>query len=150
VTRPAFGKADQELIKESGYRLIDEFGAIVRMEAPDDKGETSQHVFQYWRQVTLCYLLHRGYILPLRYLINSIDMIYTLLPIVVSLMDGIDSNVAGASSWRRSCPLANGHYCWFGLGISFGDAPIEVASPQIIEVGNRYPGDIPELNMPIN
>src|SRR4030042_6224976 len=83
VARPAFGKADQELTKKLGYRLIDKFGAIVGMKAPDDKGKADQHAFQYRHQVTLRYLFHRGYNLPLSDLVHGIDMVHTLLSIVV-------------------------------------------------------------------
>jgi hypothetical protein len=81
VTRPAFGKADQELVKELGYGLIDELGAIVGMKAPDDKGKTGQYAFQYRYQITLRYLFHRSYNLPLRDLVHGIDMVHSLLPL---------------------------------------------------------------------
>jgi len=150
VGRSAFGEADQELVKEIDYRLIDEFGAIVGMKAPHDKGKAIQHGLHYRHQVTLRYLFHRGYNLPLRDLVHGIDMVHTLLSTQVSLVNSVDSNITRAPSRSRSRPFADFHDCRFGSGISFGDAPIEVASPQIVEVGNRYPADILEVRMPIN
>ena len=39
VAGSAFSEADQELIQELGYCLVNEFGAIVGMEAPDNERE---------------------------------------------------------------------------------------------------------------
>jgi hypothetical protein len=131
----------QTMVKNRIYTILDRHPEIVTqapevsdlfeasgMKAPDDEGKTAQHTFQNWHQVTLRYLLHRGHNLPLRDLIHGIDMIHALLPIVVSLVNSVNSNITRTPAWSRSYPLANSHYRRFGPGISSGDAPIEATT----------------------
>src|SRR4030067_1545744 len=61
----------------------------------------------------------------------------------------VDANISRSPSWVRSCPLSDFHHCWFGLGISLGDASVEMTAAQIVEMGNRYLRDSSEIQISV-
>ena len=58
--------------------MVDEFAAVVGMEAQDLEGELFEHLLDDGQQIRLADRLHRGHHLPLGDAIDGVDVVQAL------------------------------------------------------------------------
>ena len=77
------------------------------MKAFDDEGEAIDQGFQYRDEVAFAYALDRSHSLELRDLVNRIDMVDPFGPVPVTLVDSVDTDIAGATFGPGFAPFTN-------------------------------------------
>ncbi len=105
----AFGLFDHQLVQQSGYGLIDELAAVVGVKAVNHKGKLGQHRDEHRFQIGFGDARHRCRNLPLRDLIDGVDVIHALGMFRVALVHRIHPQIARAPSGIGTAALANGH-----------------------------------------
>ena len=88
-----FGQFDQQRVEQFDHILVDVLGAVVGMERQNDKGELLEEGLQHGNQVPFADCLHRTDDFELSHLIDRIDMVDTLHPIQIALVDRIDAQI---------------------------------------------------------
>src|ERR1035441_514923 len=73
-----FGLFDQRLVEQLRYGLVDELAAVVGVESADAEGELAQHRFEHGQEASLTDGWSCGHDLPLRHLIDGVDMVDAL------------------------------------------------------------------------
>src|SRR6266496_2329915 len=109
------------------------------MKPQNPEWELMQHRLQNRQQVPLADGLHATHDFPLRNRIDGVEVIQSRLTIVVTLMDGIDPQIARPPPGVGFAPLGD---CYLsGLRATHSDsAPaIKLRAPQVVDVGNRDP-----------
>ena len=101
------------------------------MEAEASEGELSQQVFQHRDQIVLADALGGANDLKLGDLIDGVDVIDALEAIEVTLMDGIDAQIAGPAIGLRFAPLGDGGAHRPGLVHAHPLAGIGGGAPQL-------------------
>ena len=100
---------DMELVQQRGDPVVDVLGAVVGVETPDDKGESLDRPLKGRNQKTLRNAFCGGHKLVLRDLVHEVDLVQTLLPVEVALVDGIHSQKARPSGRMGLSPLSDAH-----------------------------------------
>jgi len=139
--RPTLGLFDQKLFEQFGHRVVDEFAAVVGVKSENHERELFQNLFQHRHQPSLRDLGHSGYNLPLRHLVDGIDVIQPLGAVAIALVYGVDSEESGASSRPRLAPLAYRNRrgaCRLIAGIAFS---VGFGVAYAVDLRNRDPGD---------
>lgn len=136
VSWTGFGKANDELVQQLSDYFVDEFRSIIGMEAMEDKGELLEHELQDGGKVIFGYLFHRGHYLPLSYLIYCIDMVHSFLPIVVSLMNGVDPDITRLPPGVGFGPLSNSDYRRLCFSVMPVYAPVGITLSHIVQMGH--------------
>ena len=115
---------------------VDELASVVGVKTQDAKGELQHHRLEHGLQIQLTDTRCRRGDLPLRDLIDGIDVIDPFALGAVALMHRIQAQIAGPSARRGLAPLADGH----GGGPRFGvvQAPLAVALAlaQVVKMGH--------------
>src|SRR2546423_11491598 len=107
MSRPRFGLLDKQFVEQLGHLIVDVFASVIGVKSQNLKGKLRQYRLQYREQVRLTDLRHRAHYLPLRHLIDSVDVVHTLGPIQIALMYGIDADVPRSAIGLGTAPLAD-------------------------------------------
>ena len=83
--------------------------------------------------------LHGPHELELGHVINHVDVVDALGPVLVALVHGIDAHIAGLAVRSGLAPLPDGVVCRLGLGHHGAPAPIRHRPAQVVEVTVRQP-----------
>ena len=137
------GLLDEQLAQQSGYGLVDELRAVVGAEALDCKRELAQDRLQHGQQVTLTDERGCGYNLPLRHLIDGVDMVEPLAFGRVALMHRVDAQIARNPVRRGLAAFADRHLRGPRLLIMQHLLAIAGAAPQVVQMAvrdRRQPG----------
>src|ERR1700733_8611530 len=116
--------------------MVYELAAVVGMKTPDAEGELVQHRVENRQQVCLADLRRRSQHLPLRHLVNGVEVIDPFDPIPVTLMHRIDTQVSRPSVRLRPAPLANVYRrgpCWL---INHAALPVPRTPTQSVQLGH--------------
>ncbi len=108
----AFGLLDQQFIEQPGDGGVDELAAVVCMETLDAKWKLAQHGLEHGLQVGFRDARRRTGYLPLRDLIDGVDVIDALgsgaTSRLIALMHRIQAQIAGlALGLRLTCLREN-------------------------------------------
>src|SRR6476620_4638719 len=106
------------------------------MEAWDAKGELGQHRPQHRFQKGFTDAGNRRYDLPLRDLIDGIDVVHALAALLVALMDGIDAQEPRLSLRIGSAPFADGDLRWPRLGVVQPLLAVLGPLAQVVQMGH--------------
>ncbi len=136
-SRPRLGLLHQKFVQQPGHRMVDEFAAIVGMEAANQKWELLHHRFQHWHQPHLADLLCRSHYLPLRHFIHCIDVIDALVSIPVPLMHCVHPQVSWSALRIGLSSLPDIHRCWPRCLISDPSFAICSTLAQVVNVSHR-------------
>ena len=99
---------ERDFVNSISNISINVFTAIVRMKTEDLKRECFEHLFENWNQVLFAYFRHTCDHFKLSFFIHGIDMINALLLIQITLMHGINTNIARLPVRSGFTPLADG------------------------------------------
>ena len=83
--------------------------------------------------------LHGPHELELGHLIDRVDVVDALGPVLVALVHGIDAHIAGLAVRLGLAPVPDGAVCRLGLGHHRAPAPIRHRPAQIVQVTVRQP-----------
>ena len=108
VPRPRFSLLYQQLVQQLRYGVVDELASVVGMKARDAERELAQHRFQHRNQPCFADLGCRPHHLPLRHLIDRVDVVHALHCIQIALVHRVNSQVTGTALRVRPPPIANG------------------------------------------
>ena len=124
---------DAQLVEQGGDTVVDVLGAVVGVNALNHEGERLDKPFEHRQQEALGDGLHGPHELELGHVIDHVDVVDAprwrhsgagLGPIVVSLMHGIDTHIAGLAARLGLAPLPDGVVCRLGLAHHRAPAPI--------------------------
>src|ERR1039458_5928898 len=93
-----------------GYGLVDELAAVVGVKAEDEEGELPQHGGQHGLQPSFADAGGGAHDLPLRDLIDGVDVVDAFGSRSIALMHGIDAQIAGSALRVGPSALADA-YC---------------------------------------
>jgi hypothetical protein len=102
LPRPALGLFDAQFFKQLGDGLVDKLVAVVGLEAQNAKRKLTQHVLQNRLQIGLRDARRCAGDLPLRDLIDGVDVIDALLPTVRLLVLALTASLLTNRSGSRA------------------------------------------------
>ena len=146
----AFGLLDQQLAEQFGDDLVDELASVVGVEVEDYKGELLEDAFQQGRQPSLGDALDSQHHLPLRDLIDGVDVVDPLALGSIALMHSIDAQKAGLAVGRGLPPFADLDRGGPGLFKVAQAQAIARAVAQVVEMAVGEPGQPLELTLAVN
>ena len=117
--------------------MVDEFATVVGMKAANVERKLFQDRFQDRQQPRFPNLRRAPHHLPLRHLVNSIDVVHPLGSVQVSLMHRVHTQVAGLALRIRSPALPNCHRRWTRCHIAHAPLPIPSVLAQVVQVRHR-------------
>ena len=110
TSRTTLGELDQKLVEKLGHHAVDKPTSVVTVKAADDKRILGKEILENRLKVAFADLLDTTDDLPLGDLIDGVDVIDPFPAVLVSLMNGIDTDVTGFSLWigTTALPVASG------------------------------------------
>lgn len=128
---------------------MDELAAVVGVKTEDAEGELDQQVGQCRLETGFVDLGNGDEDLPLRDLVDGVDVTDAFAARGIALMHGVDLQEAGPALGIGSPPLADDHRRGPGRGI--GEAPLAVARlpAQVIQMGHRDRREPRELRLAV-
>ena len=137
VAGTAFGLFDQQLVQQTGDDPVDELAAVVGMETENAERKLPDHGAEHGFQPGFADALGGGHDLPLRDLIDGVDVVDALAGGRIALVHGVHAQVAGLALRIGTAPFADGHRDGPGLGVVQTAFAIARVLPQVVEVGHR-------------
>ena len=125
------------LFNRLGHRVIDELAAVVGMKAANSEWKLRQHRLQHRHQPGFADVRGRAHHLPLRDLIDGVDVVHTFDSLQIALMHRVHTQVSGPPLRLRRSPLANRHRRRPGRLIHNPAFAVAPALPQPIQVRHR-------------
>jgi hypothetical protein len=114
VPRPAFGLLDQQLVEQLGHGLVDELAAVIGVKAEDAEGKLPQQGGQHRLQPSFADARRGGHDLPLRDLIDRVNVVDAFGPRLIALMHGVDNadSRAGLADGAVAAPQSPPPWAW--------------------------------------
>ena len=136
LPRPALGLLDAQFFQQLGDGFVDELAAVVGVEAQDAKRKLTQHVLQNRLQIGLRDARRCTGHLPLRDLIDGVDVINALLSAVrlIALMHRVQAQKSGLALRLRLAPLADRDRRGPRLGVVEKPLTIALVVAQVIQM----------------
>ena len=126
--------------------VVDVLGAVVRVEGPDLEREGGEEVFEDGEHEDLGDAGDGADVLELGDLVDDVEDVKALLAVEVALVDGVDTDEAGAALGIGSAADADGYLD--GAGLVEGAGPQAVVAP-LAEVVDVAVGDVREAFEPL-
>ena len=104
---PRLGEFGVQLLEHGRDPVVDELGAVVRVEALDDKGKKVDQALQHRDHVVLRDRRHRAHELELGDRVHDVDDVHALDPVQVPLVDRVHAQVPGLPHGIRRPALAD-------------------------------------------
>src|SRR5271167_5227746 len=95
---------------------FDKLAAIIGVKAADAEGKLPQHGGQHWLQPSFA-AWSRGHDLPLRDLVDGVDVVHAFGPRLIALVHGVDAQIARLALRIGPPPLSNRHRRGLGLAV---------------------------------
>src|SRR5271170_4909641 len=138
--RTAFGLLDQQFLQQLGDGNVDELAAVVAVEAANAKRKLAQHRLQYRLQIGLRDARRRSCHLPLRHLIDGIDVVDTLVSGApsrrIALMHRIQAQITGLTLWLRLAPLPDRDRSGPRLDVVQTSLAVTLAAAQVVQMSH--------------
>ena len=131
----AFGLLDEQFVEQFGDGAVDELASVVGVEAEDAERKLAQHALQQWHQIQLADTGRGSGDLPLRDLIDGVDVIDTLGFWRVALMHRIETQIARLPAGCGLAPLADGHRRGSRFGVVQAPLAVALAAAQVVQMG---------------
>src|ERR1019366_1878313 len=95
VAGTAFGLFDEQLVQQTGDDPVDEIAAVVGMETAEAGGKLPDHGAEHGFQPSFADALGGGHDLPLRDLIDGVDVVDAFAGGRIALVHGVPAPAAG-------------------------------------------------------
>ncbi len=141
VPRPAFGLLNQQFIQQTSHRLVDKLAAVIGVKAAADaEGKLPEHGDQHRLQPGFADACGGGHDLPLRDLIDGIDVVDAFGPRLIALMHGVDAQIARLALRIGRPPFSDGRGGGPGLDVVEKAFAIARLLAQVVQVRHRDRG----------
>ncbi len=144
----AFGLLDEQFLQQLSDGFVDELAAVVGVEVEDEKGELQQQALQQGQQPGLGNARRGQHHLPLRHLVDGVDVVDALALRAVALMHGVEAQKPGLGVGRGLFALADGHRR--GPGLLVAAQAVTRAAAQVVEVAVGELGQALELGLAVD
>ena len=115
VSGSALGLPDVQLLQKTRDGVVDVLGPVVRVKVFDAEREEKERDHQHLFEDGFRDLFDGNHDLPLRHLVDEVDVVNALLLAQITLVDGVDSDETGHAVRSRFASLPNGHLGGFRL-----------------------------------
>ena len=140
VPRARAGEVDVESLQQAADAAVDEFRAVVGVEAEDRERAVLDRDFQRRAHETHAQIRHAQYQFPLRDLVDEVEEIQARSPQgavaveAVALMHGVDPQMPGPTVRLGPAPRADGARRRLRPGHPQPPAPVQPPLPQVVQV----------------
>src|ERR1700720_1393104 len=134
TARPRLSELHQQLVQHSGDTIVEIFRTVVAVEPEDPERILRQDLFQDRYQMVLADGLAAAQHFPLRHRVHTIDVIGAGLAVLLPLMYGVHSQVAGLALRIRFASLGDGNSLATCRLDSNPPAPIAHRSTQVVQM----------------
>src|SRR5208283_4390815 len=123
-----------------GYGLVDELAAVVGVKAADGEGELPHHGGQHGIQPSFADAGGGAHDLPLRDLIDGVDVVDAFGSRSIALMHGINPQIARSALRVGPPALADAYRRRPGLGVVQATFPVALLVAQVVQVSHGEGG----------
>ena len=109
AARTAFGLLNQKLVEQAGHGGIDKLAAVIGVKAQNAERKLVQHSGQHRLQPSFADAWGGSYHLPLRDLIDGIDVVHAFAAFLIALMHGVHPQITRLALRIGPPPLCDGN-----------------------------------------